>query len=231
MILEVEDINTFYGKSQVLFDLSLAVDEGEVVTVLGRNGVGKSTALKSIMGINPPRRGHIRFNDEDITEYEPYQIFHRGIGYVPQGREVFGDLTVIENLRITGRTTDNGEWSMDDVFALFPEIERRKNNHADTLSGGEQQMLAIGRVLMGDPELLLLDEPSEGLAPTIVENIRESIQELRDAGHTILLVEQNLDMAMDLGDRHYIVNEGQNAFEGTTEEIEASEVVDRYLTV
>lgn len=231
MILDVDKINTFYGKSQVLFDLSLEVEEGEVVTVLGRNGVGKTTALRSVMGINPPRSGRIRFNDDEITNLEPYQIFQRGIGYVPQGREVFGDLTVVENLQITGRSTDNGDWSMADVFELFPEIERRKENHADTLSGGEQQMLAIGRALMGDPNLLLLDEPSEGLAPTIIENIRESIQELRAAGHTILLVEQNLDMAMDLGDRHYVVNEGQNVFEGSTEELKESDVIDQYLTV
>lgn len=230
-MLELESINTFYGRSQVLFDLSLHVSEGEVVSLLGRNGVGKTTTLKSIMGLNPPDSGTISFEEEDITGEEPYQIFDRGIGYVPQGREVFGSLTTLENLKLTRHTGRGDEWTIEEIFELFPEIERRRDSNAHTLSGGEQQMLSIGRALMSGPDLLLLDEPSEGLAPTVIDTIEEALLELRGEGLTILLVEQNLELALKLADRHYALEDGQTVFEGTTEDVENSDVVEKHLTV
>jgi branched-chain amino acid transport system ATP-binding protein len=230
-MLDVDAINTFYGQSQVLFDLSFEVQEGEVVSILGRNGVGKTTTLKSVMGLNPPKKGTVSFKGKDITAKKPYKIFARGIGYVPQGREVFGSLTTLENLQLTQYTAGDGDWSIEEVFDLFPDIDRRRDSNAHNLSGGEQQMLAIGRALMSDPDLLLLDEPSEGLAPAVIDTIEEALMNLRDEGLTILLIEQNLESALKLADRHYIIESGEVVYEGTSEAVEQSNVIDEYLTV
>jgi len=229
-MLDVIGIHTYYGLSHILFDVSLNVKSGEVVGLLGRNGAGKSTTMRSIMGLTPPREGRIMFKGQDITGEKPFQLFRKGIGYVPDDRRVFADLTVDDNLDIVYQR--GGEWSKQRVYELFPALEEIKPRRAGNLSGGEQQMLTIARALMGSPELLLLDEPTEGLAPLIVRDLEEQILKLKTAGISILLSEQNVKSALKLIDRAYIIDNGRIRYEGTASELDANEEVKkRYLMV
>jgi len=220
MILKVSSIYTSYGLSQVLFGVSLEVDKGEVVSLLGRNGVGKTTTLRSIMGLTPPRSGSIQWKGEEIAGKPSYKIARLGIGFVPEDRRIFSDLTVWENLDVAIKSSrKNGNpWSMERVFELFPALKPIQNRRGGFLSGGEQQMLTIARTLMGNPELLLLDEPSEGLAPIVVQQVGEQIMKLRQEGITILLCEQNARFSVDLSDRVYILEKGEVRYQGTAAE-------------
>jgi len=221
-LLEIDGIDTYYGQSQALHDLSLAVGQGEVVTVLGRNGAGKTTTLRSIVGIAPPRNGTIRYDGDDITGEQTYEIIQRGIGYVPEDRQVWTDLTVAENLAVpAGR---GGDRTADDVYELFPKLDELRSAKAGTMSGGEQQMLAIGRGLLGGTDLLLLDEPTEGLAPLIVEDVRDAILRLKDE-LTIVLVEQNVTMALEVADRVFVVANGRNVYESATDDLDPDDEV------
>ena len=225
-MLEVEGVHTFYGLSHVLFDLSLRVNRGQVVCLLGRNGAGKTTTFKSIMGLTPPRQGRIRFKDKEITGQKPFRMVRDGIGYVPDDRRIFADLTVGENLEIASRKTDRGEqWNKKKVYALFPSLEAIDSRKGGLLSGGEQKMLAIARALMGNPEFLLLDEPTEGLAPAMVRILENRIMKLRGAGLTVLLAEQNVKFTLGLSDYGYIIDDGRIRYQGTVEELTDSEAV------
>ncbi len=234
MILEVNDIHAFYGSSHVLFGISLSVDEGQVVALLGRNGAGKTTTLRGIMGLTRPSRGSITFNGEEIQGKPSYAIARRGIAFVPEDRRIFPDLTVRENLAVAERNLlGNGQgWTVARVYGLFSDLEELDRRKGGQLSGGEQQMLAIARALMGNPRLLLLDEPSEGLAPLVVRRLAEQIRRLKEEGMTILLTEQNLKFALDLSDRTYVIEKGQVRFESTARELEENEEVRRtYLAL
>jgi len=234
MILEVNNIYTSYGLSQALFGVSLKVNEGEVVSILGRNGVGKTTTLRSIMGLTPPRSGSIKWKGEEISSKPSYQIAKMGIGFVPEDRRIFFDLTVWENLDVAIKSSGKRgpSWTVERVFELFPALEPLQNRRGGFLSGGEQQMLTIARALMGNPELLLLDEPSEGLAPVVVQHLEEQISKLRDEGMTILLSEQNTQFSLDLSDRIYILEKGEVRYEGSVAEfLKDEESYKAYLTV
>jgi branched-chain amino acid transport system ATP-binding protein len=206
-MLTVDDIHTYYGDSYILQGLSLQINPGEVVAVLGRNGVGKTTLVRSIIGLTPPRRGRIRFKGEDITRLPAYRIARRGIGLVPQGRRIFPSLSVRENLEVTAR--GRGPWKLAEVLALFPNLARRLRQLGGKLSGGEQQMLAAGRALVTNPELMLLDEPSEGLAPLMVRELGRVIEALKQAGTAVLLIEQQLRFATRHADRVYLMSKGR----------------------
>jgi branched-chain amino acid transport system ATP-binding protein len=229
-MLNVNGIHTYYGLSHILFDVSLTVSKGEVVGLLGRNGAGKSTTMRSIMGLTPPREGTITFNGEGITGQKPYILYRKGIGYVPDDRRVFADLSVDDNFEIVhSRKTD---WNKDRVYELFPALKEIKTRRGGNLSGGEQQMLTIARALMGSPDLLLLDEPTEGLAPLIVRDLEKQILKLRDAGISIFLSEQNIKSALKMISRVYVIDNGRIRFEGTVAEFEANEEVKKkYLMV
>jgi branched-chain amino acid transport system ATP-binding protein len=229
-MLDVNGIHTYYGLSHILFDVSPKVYEGEVVGLLGRNGAGKSTTLRSIMGLTPPKEGNIMFKGENITGEKPYLLYRKGIGYVPDDRRVFADLTVNDNLEIVH--SRKNEWNKDRVYELFPALKEIRTRRGGNLSGGEQQMLTIARALMGSPDLLLLDEPTEGLAPLIVRDLEEQILKLRDAGISIFLSEQNIKSALKMISRVYIIDNGRVRFEGTVAELEANEEVKKkYLMV
>ena len=229
--LEVQDLHAYYGESHVLQGVSLSVSEGECVAILGRNGVGKTTTLSALVGFIRPRRGSVRLRGVEVAGQAPYRIARAGASLVPQGRRVFGDLTVLENLTLTARPTSGG-WDIGRVLALFPSLDRRRDSFGDQLSGGEQQMLAIGRALMRNPVLLLLDEPSEGLAPKVVDEVGEVLARLRDGGLAILLVEQNLALATRVAQRVHVMNKGQIVFDGTAADLAASpEVESRFLGV
>jgi branched-chain amino acid transport system ATP-binding protein len=232
-LLSVDGIDAAYGQSRILRDLSLSVDRGEVVSLVGRNGAGKTTTLRAIVGILTPSAGTVTFDGEDITDLPDYETVARGIQYVPEDRQVFPDLTVDENLRMGQlRNEGAGTLSTDEVFERFPRLRERRSNRGSQLSGGEQQMLVIARALVGRTELLLLDEPTEGLAPRIVEDVIDIVETISDEGVTILLVEQNVQAAMAVADRHYVINKGQNVFEGTTPEVRAADdVLERHLGV
>ncbi len=231
-MLVVEGIHTYYGQSHILQGVSLTVSEGEVVALLGRNGVGKTTTIKSIIGFTRPRRGRITLRRAELTGQPPHEIARQGVGLVPQGRDIFPTLTVRENITLAARDAERGGWTLERILETFPGLAQRLNNRGSQLSGGEQQMLAIGRALMTNPELLLLDEPSEGLAPLIVAEISQIIRRLRDAGLSILVVEQNLGMALSIADRIYVMNKGQIVFSGTPEDLQAQdEVRHQYLGV
>jgi branched-chain amino acid transport system ATP-binding protein len=238
-MLEVEGIHTFYGLSHILFGVSLKVEPGEIVCLLGRNGAGKTTTMKSIMGLTPPRQGSIQFKGEKITGKEPYLLARKGIGYVPDDRRIFADLTVGENLEIAARKAKGASsehpqmrWDKERVYVLFPALKGIESRKGGCLSGGEQKMLAIARALMGNPELLLLDEPTEGLAPMLVRALEEQIKKLRETGLTVLLAEQNVRSALRLGDRGYIIDNGQIRYQGSIEELrENEEVRKKYLLV
>ena len=217
MILKLDNIHTYYGLVHMLQGVSLEIAEGEVVALLGRNGAGKTTALKSIMGLAPSRQGRILFEDRDITGLPPHVIARQGIAYVPASRGIFMTLTSMENLNIV--RTKVARWDTEDVFRRFPKLAPLKRRRGRSLSGGEQQMLAIGRALVTGPSLILLDEPSQGLAPMVVELVVDMLRELKSEGVSMLLVEQNLQMALDLAERVYILDQGVVVFDGLSQEL------------
>ncbi|VBB46936.1 leucine/isoleucine/valine transporter subunit; ATP-binding component of ABC superfamily [uncultured Desulfatiglans sp.] len=232
-MLEVRGIHTYYGLSHILFDVSLDVRQGEIVSLLGRNGAGKSTIMKSIMGLVPPRQGSIRFNGETVTGKPPYIMARKGMGYVPDSRRVFADLTVDENLEISERNADRPDgWDREAVYRFFPDLRRIRARRAGFLSGGEQQMLTIARALVTNPSFLLLDEPTEGLAPLIVKMLEEQIRQLGLRGLTVLLAEQNQSVALSLSVRGYIVDNGTIAYQGSIDDLRDNEEIrKKYLLV
>lgn len=239
-MLKIRDVHTYYGKSHILQGVSLDVNEGEVVALLGRNGVGKTTTLKTIMGINPPKEGNIFFRRGDkeieITSLPSYKIAQLGIGYVPEDRRIFTHLTTLENLRtgldLVYKNKQLKEKALEEVFQCFPQLGERKNQAARTLSGGEQQMLAIARVMVTKPKLVLMDEPSEGLMPVLVAEIRRVIKQMRDEGFTILLIDQDFKMCLEISDRAYIMEKGIIRYQGETKElVENKEILFNYLGV
>lgn len=231
MELEVRGIDTYYGLSHILFDVSLEVDRGEVVVLLGRNGAGKTTTMRSIMGLTSPKKGSVVFKGRDITGFRPYKVARLGMGFVPEDRRIFPDLSVKANLEV-GRKGKTGKWTYERVFKYFPRLEELSNRRGGYLSGGEQQMLTIARTLMGNPELLLLDEPSEGLAPIIVKVLGDFIDVMKQEGLTVLLSEQNVKFALKHSDRAYIVDNGHIKYHGTIQELEKDEEIKKkYLAV
>jgi branched-chain amino acid transport system ATP-binding protein len=226
-MLEVRDLHAYYGKSHILHGVHLDVGAGECVSLVGRNGVGRSTTIKAIMGM-VEAEGSVRFKDAEILGLAAYRIAHRGLGYVPENRDIFPTLTVRQNLELgmkaKGRT---GRWSVDDMFRLFPRVAERADTQAGVLSGGEQQMLTLARTLMGDPDLVMIDEPTEGLAPKIVELVADLFREIKRRGVAILLVEQKLAIALDLSERMYVMGHGQIVFEGTPAELRGNALIRR----
>ncbi len=232
MLLELEGLHTYYGKSHVLQDLSLGVRRGGITVLVGRNGAGKTTTLRSVMGLTPPRRGRVRFDGRDVTGESPHRMFRLGVGYVPEGRQIFRDLTVGENLRMAARAPRGAvAWPLERIFEYFPVLRERWQQKGRSLSGGEQQMLAVARALAGSPELLLLDEPSQGLAPLLVRALDELLRRLRGEGLTILLVEQNVRLALAVADRVAVLGKGTVVFAGELAEFHrrAEELRGRYL--
>lgn len=231
-ILEAVDLNTFYGRSHILFDVGLHVAQGETVCLMGRNGAGKTTTFRSIMGLTPPRKGKVIFKGKDCTRLASFKMARMGLGFVPEDRRILSSLTVWENLelgRIRGR---QGRWTMESVLEQFPTMARMQNRMGGTLSGGEQQMLTIARALMSNPDVLVLDEPTEGLAPVIVAVLKELIMSLKQAETTILLSEQNIRFAMGVSDRVVVIDKGQVVYTGTIEEFKNEEAVQKkYLAV
>ncbi|MBI5029080.1 MAG: ABC transporter ATP-binding protein [Chloroflexi bacterium] len=232
-MLQVDRIHTYYGLSHILFDVSLEVKKGEIVALLGRNGAGKTTTMKSIIGLLHPKQGSIRFKGEEITGKESFLLARKGLGYVPDDRKIFADLSVGENLEIAERKSKNNSgWDRAKVYELFPTLKEIESRRGGYLSGGEQRLLAIARALMGNPDFLLLDEPMEGLAPLIVRLIEEQILKLRETGLTVLLTEQNVASALRLIDRCYIIDDGHIRFQGTVQELKDNEEVrKKYLLV
>ena len=233
-MLELKEVHTYYGPSHVLHGINLSLKKGEVVSVMGRNGAGKTTLMRTIMALTPARSGQVHFDGSEITHLRPHQIFARGIKLVPQGRRVFAKLTVEENLRLAlvGAKASEPALELKKAYARFSILEERKNQKVRGLSGGERQMLAIARGLLGHTSLLLMDEPSEGLAPLVVRELRDSILKIKGEGVTVLLAEQNTKMALSTGDRHYVLEKGEIRFEGTTESLSKNgEVMMQYLGV
>jgi branched-chain amino acid transport system ATP-binding protein len=236
-MLEVRNIHSYYGKSHILQGVSLDLKVGELVCLLGRNGVGKSTTLKSIMGVVQPKEGSVRFHDQDLIGKEPYEIARMGVGYVPEDRRIFRSLTVHENLLMGIKSGKRGSireggWTVEQVYQLFPRLSERRNSKGGHLSGGEQQMLTVVRTMMGNPRAILVDEPTEGLAPLIVKDVLEMLSTVRKSGVTILMVEQNFKAAIKVADRYYIMSKGQIVFAGNTEELlKAEKVRKNYLEV
>jgi len=239
VLLEVIALNAWYGKAQILYDVDVDVYRGEVVALMGRNGAGKSTTLKSIMGMLEKKRGQVRFIGQDISRLRPYEIARRGLGFVPEDRRIFTDLTVEQNLDIgrqPPRVWPDGEaasnWTPDMLYALFPNLDRMRQRLGGQMSGGEQQMLTVGRTLMGNPLLVLLDEPTEGVAPIIVEQMAQAVMKLKTQGVSILLSEQNLHFARAVADRAYVLEKGQILFRGSMQELVDNEAVRReYLSI
>ena len=230
-LLEVDGLNSYYGDSHILFDVSLRVERNEVVALLGRNGAGKSTTLKSLMGVLTPRTGTIMFNGADIAGRKSHTIAQAGMQLVHEDRRIFGSLSVEENLVLAGLTA-SGRWPLERIYEMFPRLRDRRGSRGTDLSGGEQQMLAIARALVRDPKIILLDEPFEGLAPVIVRDLMAACRELAASGQTIVLVEQNLAATLALAQRVYIINNGHIAHEGPAQEIKARpEILQRYLGV
>jgi branched-chain amino acid transport system ATP-binding protein len=228
MMLRVENIHTYYGLSHILFDVSLEIKKGQVVCLLGRNGAGKTTTLKSIMGLNPPKQGAITFKGQQINGIEPFKLVRQGFGYVPDDRRIFADLTVGENLDIAMRKERlHGNWNKERVYEFFPALKDMDTRKGGLLSGGEQKMLAIARALMGNPELILLDEPTEGLAPMLVDQIQERIARLKATGLTVLLAEQNVKFTLGLSDYGYIIDNGRICYQGVVEDLLKDEAVRR----
>jgi branched-chain amino acid transport system ATP-binding protein len=224
-ILEVRDIHTYYGDAYVLQGLSLQLEQGQILGLLGRNGVGKTTLVNSIVGFNPPRRGNVLFKGMDVTRIPSFENVRSGMGLVPQGRRVFPTLDVEENLVVAARSLDRHGWNLERVYALFPRLKERRRQRARTLSGGEQQMLAIGRGLMTNPDCLIMDEPSEGLAPIIIQGVWEAIAKLKTEGLSILLVEQNAALALKLVDYVHVMSKGQVVYSATPQELRHNEQV------
>jgi len=227
-MLEVNEINTYYGTSHILFDVSLSVNQGEIVCLLGRNGAGKTTTMRSIMGLTPPKSGSVEFKGEDMRGRPPYYIAKKGMGYVPDNRLIFPDLTVLENLVIAQKIPkdyDKEPWTVERIYAFFPILAERQNQYGGTLSGGEQQMLTVGRTLMGNPELLLMDEPVEGVAPLVVKEMGRQILKLKQMGQTILFSEQNVAFATMISDRAYVIDKGKIRYQGSKEELKENEEI------
>lgn len=233
MLLEVTDLNTYYGQSHALQNISFNVEEGEVVALLGRNGMGKSTTLKSIMGLLKPRSGKVQFEGRDITGFNPFKVARAGIGYVPEERRIFPTLSVLDNLKmgIKGSNTPN-TWTVERIFEHFPFMKDRTHQKGGHLSGGEQQMLTIGRTLMGNPRLLMVDEPTEGLSPIMVKAVRDVLKQIKSSGISILLVEHNLKVALSVADRVYLMGKAHIGYCGTAKELDAdAEARKKYLEV
>jgi branched-chain amino acid transport system ATP-binding protein len=224
-MLAVSDLHAFYGKSHILHGVNLRVAEGEIVSLLGRNGVGRSTTIKAIMG-DVDARGSVRFRDEEICGQPPHVIARKGLGYVPENRDIFPKLTVEQNLMLgEKRGKKKPRWSFDDMYTMFPRLKERQHTEAGVLSGGEQQMLTLCRTLMGDPDLIMIDEPTEGLAPKIVELVAEYLKELKNRGVSVLLVEQKLTIALEISERCYVMGHGSIVFEGTPADLRANAYV------
>ena len=233
-MLKVEGLQARYGRSQVLFDIDLEVGEGEIVTLLGRNGMGKTTTIRSVMGLTPPSGGSVVFAGDAVSGLTPESIARRGIGLVPEGRQVFPLLTVYENLVATAanRLKRSSPWTSEEIYRLFPKLKERRNQYARTLSGGEQQMLAVGRALMTNPQLLILDEATEGLAPVIRAEIWGCISLLKSRGQSILIVDKNLSVLKRIADRHYVIEKGRTVWRGTSDEMTRdADIIHRYVTV
>jgi branched-chain amino acid transport system ATP-binding protein len=233
-MLSVTNLNAFYGKAQILFDLQLQVQKGEVVALMGRNGAGKSTTLKSIMGLIENRSGAVQFFDRDIARLQPHEIARLGLGYIPEDRRIFTELTVLENLEIGRKTNANSSnpWTIERLFKLFPNLAQMPNRLGGSMSGGEQQMLTVARTLMGNPQCVLMDEPSEGVAPVIVEQMAESILTMKAEGISVLLCEQNIHFAQQVADRVYVLEKGQIAYSATMQELVGNQVLRRqYLGI
>ncbi len=220
-MLKVSNLHAYYGKSHVLHGVDMRVDKGEIVSLLGRNGVGRSTTVKTIMGM-VDGQGSVKFKDEEMLGKKSYQVAHKGLGYVPENRDIFPTLTVAQNLILGMKGKVEGRWSLDDMYKMFPRLKERENTQAGVLSGGEQQMLTLCRTLMGDPDLIMIDEPTEGLAPKIVELVAEYLKELKNRGISVLLVEQKLAIALEISQRVYVMGHGQIVFEGTPDELRAN---------
>jgi len=235
MLLEIKELNTFYEESHILQGISLGVDTGEIVCLLGRNGVGKSTTLKSIIGLVSPRSGEVIFKGQNVAGMQPHDIAKRGVGYVPEERRIFSTLTVRENLVMgvkPGQKSNGDGWTIEKVYKYFSGLQARDKQRGGFLSGGEQQMLTIARTLMGNPQVLLIDEPTEGLAPLIVKTVEQVIQDIHQHNTSILLVEQNMRVALRLAGRIYVMSKGKIVFQGTSQELkEAHEVREKYLEV
>ncbi len=235
MLLEVRDLHTYYGQSHILQGISLGVNEGEIVALLGPNGMGKTTTLRSIMGLTPAKSGQVLFKGEDITRLHPFEIARKGIGYVPEDRGIFKSLTVLQNLHIPHLNKghrENWERDLEKVYALFPILKERSHQMAGSLSGGEQQMLTTARGMIADDHLILLDEPTEGLAPNIVQDLIDSLQTIKKQNFTILLVEQSVNTAFEIADRCYILEKGRIKAQGRIEEIKKNpEILHQYLGV
>ena len=232
IILQISGLNTFYGKAQILFNLGFQIDRGEIVVLLGRNGAGKTTTFKSIMGIVPPKSGKITYKGVSIDKLPPFKTCALGLGYVPEDRRIFSGLTILENLEVGKQPARKGleAWTPERLFELFPNLAERRNQAGGTLSGGEQQMLTIARTLMGNPEMIILDEPSEGLAPVIVDQLADTIQTLKDEGVSILLAEQNLNFAKFICDRAYIIYQGSVCHESTIDTLSNDEY-EKYCSI
>jgi branched-chain amino acid transport system ATP-binding protein len=236
-VLQIRDLHAGYGLSQVLGGIDLEVPDGKLVAILGRNGMGKTTLCRSIMSLQPPdvRCGSIEYDETELTRLPPHAVARAGVGYIPQGRHVFGSLTVVENLTVAARSNGDGNgstWDLDRVWEMFPRLEERRSNRAEQLSGGEQQMLAIARALTTNPSLLIMDEPSEGLAPILIESVGDQLRQLKGASLSMLLVEQNYSLAIKLADLTYVLENGEVVFRGEAGELEENEDVKRrYLGV
>ena len=232
-VLRLDDVHTFYGKSHIIQGISLNIQQGECVTLLGRNGAGKTTTLRSIMGLTPPREGDVFFKGQRISGQKPFEIARQGVGYVPEERRIFSTLTVLENLHLAFQKREgNTRWSVDTICDVFPVLAERRTHCGNELSGGEQQMLAIARALMGNPELLMLDEPTQGLAPLIIQSVLEIIQRIKGEGMTIFLVEQAVEATYRVSDRYYILQQGLVVYKGSKDQFVASpEVKETYLGV
>jgi branched-chain amino acid transport system ATP-binding protein len=231
MIIEIKEVHTYYGTSHILFGISMEVQEGETVCLLGRNGAGKTTTLRSIIGLTPPRSGSIKFKGEEITGKAPYAISRQGIGFVPEDRRIFPSLSVREQLEVA-RKAGVGNWTVEKVYGLFPQLKNLEKHMGNQLSGGEQQMLTIARTLMGNPELLLLDEPSEGLAPLVVDDLMDQIRKLKKEKIALLLSEMGLGFAVELSDRAYVIDKGEMQWSGPCSELSKDEELKRkYLAL
>jgi branched-chain amino acid transport system ATP-binding protein len=223
-MLEVRDLHAYYGKSHILHGVTVNVGRGEIVSLLGRNGVGRSTTIKAVMG-QVAARGSVRFKGEEILGRKTFEIAHLGLGYVPENRDIFPTLTVEQNLVLGMKGSKPGKWTMEEMYRLFPRLRERQHTQAGVMSGGEQQMLTLCRSLMGDPDLIMIDEPTEGLAPKIVELVGQYLRELKNRGISVLLVEQKLSIALDISDRLYVMGHGQIVFEGSPADLKANEAV------
>ncbi len=231
-MLEVKEIHTYYGTSHILFGISFNVKEGEAVCLLGRNGAGKTTTFRSIIGLTPPKKGSIIFRDKEIVGKPPYRIAKMGIGFVPDTRRIFPDLTVRQNIMVARREKEKAVWNLETIYALFPKLRELDTHMGTQLSGGEQQMLTVARTLMTNPELLLLDEPGEGLAPLVIQAMKEQLGEIKKLGITMLICEHNVGLATALSDRAYVMDKGAIHFQGTIEELRKNEEVrKKYLMV